>query len=77
MGHYSLKLRFLVLQSVFSFSMDHAVNASAVTPQDDDAHDRALSAIQDTIGGSPDSSDAKLQFTSMYAIANMIANIPT
>jgi predicted transcriptional regulator len=64
------------LQSVFSFSMDHAVNSSAISPQDDDTPDRALAAIQDTIGVTPDSDDAKLQFRSMYDIANMIANIP-
>jgi hypothetical protein len=63
------------LQSVSSFSMDHAVNASATSPQDDDAPDRALAAIQDTIGVTPDSDDAKHQFTSMYDIANMTANI--
>jgi len=64
------------LQSVSSFSIDRAVDASKLTPKDDDAPDRALSAIQDTIGVTPDSSDAKLQFTTMYAIANIIATIP-
>ena len=55
---------------MFSFSTDHAVNASAISPQDDDTPDRALAAIQDTIGVTPDSDDAKLQFRSMYDIAN-------
>jgi hypothetical protein len=76
---YSTRRRFLVLQSVSSFSIDHlnhAVNTIATVPQGDDANFDKPSHAMSTIGFTPDSSDAKLQLQSKYALVNLIADIP-